>query len=94
MISGEYRDPRRVIAFNTVKGWSRDVSEQIAYDLLDGAYEVDTTLSVGAKRFIDRQLRATSLTLDGEAVVCGPDGIAIFDAPHRRGTASEAMLYA
>jgi bifunctional non-homologous end joining protein LigD len=31
--------------------------------------------------------------LDGEAVVCGPDGIAIFDALHRHGTVSEAMLY-
>jgi bifunctional non-homologous end joining protein LigD len=27
-------------------------------------------------------------------VVCGPDGIAIFDALHRRGTVNEAMLYA
>jgi bifunctional non-homologous end joining protein LigD len=40
------------------------------------------------------QLRAKSFILDGEAVVCGPDGIAIFDAFHRRGTVSEAMLYA
>jgi bifunctional non-homologous end joining protein LigD len=39
-------------------------------------------------------LRSTSFTLDGEAVVCGPDGVAIFDALHRRGTVSEAMLYA
>jgi hypothetical protein len=28
------------------------------------------------------------------AVVCGPDGVAVFDALHRRGTVSEAMLYA
>jgi bifunctional non-homologous end joining protein LigD len=27
-------------------------------------------------------------------VVCGPDGVAIFDSLHRRGTVSEAMLYA
>jgi ATP-dependent DNA ligase len=40
------------------------------------------------------QLRARSFTIDGEAVVCGPDGIAIFDALHRHGTVSEAMLYA
>ena len=40
------------------------------------------------------KLRAASFTLDGEAVVCGPDGVAIFDALHRRGTVSEAMLYA
>jgi bifunctional non-homologous end joining protein LigD len=39
-------------------------------------------------------LRARWFTLDGEAVVCGPDGVAIFDALHRRGTVSEAMLYA
>jgi bifunctional non-homologous end joining protein LigD len=39
-------------------------------------------------------LRARSFTLDGEAVVCGPDGIAVFDALHRRGTVTEAMLYA
>jgi bifunctional non-homologous end joining protein LigD len=38
-------------------------------------------------------LRARSFTLD-EAVVCGSDGVAIFDALHRRGTVSEAMLYA
>ena len=40
------------------------------------------------------KLATESFTLDGEAVVCGPDGIAIFDALHRRGTVSEAMLYA
>jgi bifunctional non-homologous end joining protein LigD len=39
------------------------------------------------------RLRARSFTLDGEAVVCGPDGVAIFDALHR-GTVTEAMLYA
>jgi hypothetical protein len=53
MISGEYRNPLRVVAFNTIEGWSRDVSEEIAYDVLDRAYDADTTLSAGAKRFID-----------------------------------------
>jgi hypothetical protein len=38
------------------------------------------------------KLRARSF--DGEAVVCGPDGVAILDALHRHGTVSEAMLYA
>jgi bifunctional non-homologous end joining protein LigD len=40
------------------------------------------------------QLPAASFTVDGEAVVCGPDGVAVFDALHRHGTVSEAMLYA
>ncbi len=40
------------------------------------------------------RLCAASFTLDGEAVVYGPDGIAIFDALHRHGTVSDAMMYA
>jgi hypothetical protein len=31
-------------------------SEEIAYEVLDRAYDPDTTLSVGAKRFIDRHV--------------------------------------
>jgi hypothetical protein len=58
IISGEYRNPLRVVAFNTVEGWSRDVSEEIAYDVLDRAYDADTTLSAGAKRFIDLHVTA------------------------------------
>jgi bifunctional non-homologous end joining protein LigD len=40
------------------------------------------------------KLRAHSFTLDGEAVVCGPDGVAVFDALHRRHKATDAILYA
>jgi bifunctional non-homologous end joining protein LigD len=40
------------------------------------------------------KLRARSFTIDGEAAVCGPDGIAVFDALHQRGTVTEAMLFA
>jgi len=32
--------------------------------------------------------------LDGEAVVAGADGVAVFDALHRRHKAPDAMLYA
>ena len=40
------------------------------------------------------KVRSHSFTLDGEAVVCGSDGIAIFNALHRRGTVREAILQA
>jgi bifunctional non-homologous end joining protein LigD len=40
------------------------------------------------------KLRARTFTIDGEAAVCGADGIAVFDALHRRGTVTEAMLFA
>jgi hypothetical protein len=53
-ISGEYETPVRVVAFNTAEGWSRDVSEDIAYEVLDQAHAADETLTEGTKRFIDR----------------------------------------
>jgi bifunctional non-homologous end joining protein LigD len=40
------------------------------------------------------KLRAKSFTLDGEAVVAGADGIAVFDALHSRHRATDAILYA
>jgi bifunctional non-homologous end joining protein LigD len=39
-------------------------------------------------------LRPGSFTLDGEAVVSGADGVAVFDALHRRHKVTDAMLYA
>ena len=58
--SGEYSNPVRVVAFNTVEGWSRDVTEDIARALLDReAREAD--LSESARRFVERVLDTASL---------------------------------
>src|ERR1700729_1323166 len=73
MISGEYEDPLRVVAFNTVEGWSRDVSEEIAYDVLDRAYDPDTTLSAGAKRLIDRHVTPGAKRPPAPSVLRQPD---------------------
>jgi bifunctional non-homologous end joining protein LigD len=40
------------------------------------------------------KLKARSFTLDGEAVVAGADGVAVFDALHRRGRVTDAILQA
>jgi bifunctional non-homologous end joining protein LigD len=37
------------------------------------------------------RLSASSFTIDGEAVVCGPDGVAVFNALHRRHKAHDAV---
>ena len=55
-ISGQYDSALRVIAFNTTEGWSRDVSEDIANDILDRAHDADETLTDGTRRFIDRHV--------------------------------------
>jgi hypothetical protein len=33
LIDGQYNDPERVVAFNTVEGWSRDVSAIVAREV-------------------------------------------------------------
>jgi hypothetical protein len=35
--------PERVVAFNTAEGWSRHVSEDIAGEVLDRAFDADDT---------------------------------------------------
>jgi hypothetical protein len=35
IINGEYSHPVRVVAFNTHEGWSRNVTEEIAFKLFD-----------------------------------------------------------
>ena len=34
MLSGQYTKPVRVVAFNIAEGWSRDVSENIAWEVI------------------------------------------------------------
>jgi bifunctional non-homologous end joining protein LigD len=40
------------------------------------------------------KFRAKSFTIDGDAVVADADGVAVFDALHRRHRAADAVLYA
>ena len=46
-----------MIAFNTAEGWSRDVSEDIAGEVLERAFDADDNLGEDTKRFIDRHVR-------------------------------------
>jgi hypothetical protein len=70
-ISGQY-DALRVVSFNIAEGWSRDVSEDIAGEIIDRAYDADKTLTESTKRFIDRHLddrrrpRAPSVRRDAD----------------------------
>jgi hypothetical protein len=56
-LSGKYSNALRVIAFNTAEGWSRDVSEDIADELLQRAFDADDNLGEDTKRFIDGHMR-------------------------------------
>jgi hypothetical protein len=55
-LSGQYSNALRVIAFNTAEGWSRDVSEDIAGEVLERAVNAEDNLGEDTKRFIDRHM--------------------------------------
>jgi hypothetical protein len=51
---GQYNQPLRVVAFNTGEGWSRDVTEDIAREMLDAAVRSGQPLTRSARSFIER----------------------------------------
>jgi hypothetical protein len=55
-LTGQYSNALRVVAFNTVEGWCRDVSEDCAGELLERAYDGDDILTEVTRRFITRHL--------------------------------------
>jgi hypothetical protein len=54
LIDGQYSNPVRVVAFNTAEGWSRDVSEDIADELVVRLGRIDEDVLTGIQDFIDR----------------------------------------
>ena len=54
LFEGQYSDHVRVVAFNTARGWSRDVSEEIAAELARRFVESDDEGSRGLEAFLER----------------------------------------
>ncbi len=54
LLSGQYRHPVRVVAFNTAEGWARDVSADIARRLLTRAREWEHELPAAVRDFVER----------------------------------------
>jgi hypothetical protein len=58
LVSGQYTDPVRVIAFNTAEGWSCDASEDIAREILRRADLAGHELPLSIQAFVDSHLGA------------------------------------
>jgi len=50
---GQYHNPARVVAFNTAEGWSGDVTEDIAREMIDLARRKAEPLSKPAQAFVE-----------------------------------------
>ena len=51
LLSGQYERPLRIVAFNTAEGWARDVTAEIAQEVLALA---DQDLSPAVRDFVER----------------------------------------
>jgi hypothetical protein len=52
MIVGEYKKPVRVVAFNTAEFWSRDVSEDVAWEVVNRAVSVGSQIPEATHNFV------------------------------------------
>jgi hypothetical protein len=53
IIGGQYESPSRIVAFNTTEGWSRDITEDIAREIVDRSARRAEPLSKGAQSFVE-----------------------------------------
>jgi len=67
LIAGEFNNPVRVIAFNIGEGWSRDLSDHVARELLNRVAKEDMPLGRAARRFVEFHLGETELLRAGIA---------------------------
>jgi hypothetical protein len=54
LLTGQYDQPLRVVAFNPAEGWSRDAAEEVAEELAQRAAEEDREISEALQEFIER----------------------------------------
>ena len=56
LIEGQYQHVVRIVAFNTAQGWSRDVSTEIAREMIERARAHGEELTGPVRQFVDWEL--------------------------------------
>lgn len=54
LLSGQYKNPVRVVAFNTAEHWSQDVSSDVAHEMRHRCDEQMRDVPFGLEEFMDR----------------------------------------
>ena len=54
LLTGQFNNPLRIVAFNTAEGWARDASADVAQLVIQAARVRNKTLSESARRFYER----------------------------------------
>ena len=58
LLTGQYDNPLRVVAFDVEEGWSRDTSEDVAREVMARARAEDRDLPRSTRIFIERHVGA------------------------------------
>ena len=66
LMAGQFNNPIRVIAFNVGEGWSWDVSERVAREMLKRAAKEELPLGRSARRFVELHLGERELLRAGD----------------------------
>ena len=53
ILTGQYSHPLQVVAFNTVEGWARDVTEEIARAVLNRARREGRSIGKATQEFLE-----------------------------------------
>jgi hypothetical protein len=53
LLTGQFTNPVRVVAFNTSEGWSRDVSEDVAREVVRRVRESGHPLAASSRKFVE-----------------------------------------
>jgi len=54
MLDGQFKNPVRVVGFNTAEGWSRDVSEDVAHEVRQRCADQGRLLPDSLEQFVHR----------------------------------------
>jgi hypothetical protein len=52
LLTGQFNNPVRVVAFNTSEGWSRDVSEDVAREVVQRVEGSGRPLATSSRQFV------------------------------------------
>jgi hypothetical protein len=53
LLTGQFNNPVRIVAFNTSEGWSRDVSEDVAREVLRRVAGRARPLAASSRQFVE-----------------------------------------
>jgi hypothetical protein len=68
-LTGQFNNPLRIVAFNTSGGWSRDVSEDVAREVMRRVVGRARPLAASSRKFVEAYV-------DGDELLRAESGVA------------------